>query len=334
MPLTKFPKGVSSYGVPVLGSGGQRFTGWWGVTCWFVDYDHGSDSNGGKDPTDAYKNLQTAINASGIGDVIYVRNRDQDITSTDPEYIIPASTTNWSVAEAKTHLSIIGASPVSHLAGVCGSGNMAVYLRGNATATTGPVMDWKGAFGLLENLAFHPGAVTKGGIVELTGNGTSLRSAGTVIANCLFRIDTNSDGSIYCLDNWWVTIYACTFHDCRFGIYFAGSNSTIRRSTIDSCYFRNQTATSVNTNITLSGNVTQDVVISNCVFGVNAPNYTSGANKFINATGAATGIIYNCSFCTDTAEGTSTDFTNNGIDVLDCHQARCTADSEAFAKSS
>lgn len=331
---TNFAYGLKSRGAPLEPGSGARFTGWWGTTSYFVDYDHGNDGNSGKDPTAAFQHLQTAISAAGIGDVIYVRSRDQDVTSTDPESILPASTTNWSIAQAQTHLSIIGASNVSHLAGVCGSGNMAVYLKGNATTTTGPVMDWQGAFGLIENLAFDDGAVTSGGVLKLAGNSTSLRASNTVVANCLFRKDANSGGSIYNVDNWWATIYGCTFMDCRIGIYLHGSSSTIRRVTIDSCYFRNQTATEVDMNIYASGSSTQDVLVSNCVFGVNAPNYTSGTNKFINFTAAATGIIYNCSFCTDTAEGTSSDFTNNGVDVLDCHQARCTADSEAFAKSS
>jgi parallel beta-helix repeat protein len=327
MGLTRFPHGVSSYGIPILGTG-ARYTGWWGTTSRFVDYDYGSDGNSGTEPTDAYKNLQTAIDASSIGDVIYIRNRDQDTTSTDPEYIIPASTTNWSVAEAKTHLSIIGAAPTSHLAGVCGSGNMAIYLRGNATATTGPVMDWKGAFGLIENIAWHRGAVTSGSILKLNGNSTSLRAANTVIANCLFRMDSNTGGSIYNVDNWWVTIYGCTFHDCKIGIYLHGSSSTIRRTTIDSCNFRNQTAASVDQNILVSGSSTQDVTIQNCTFGCNIPG--AGTNLFINFTATATGLVYNCAFCADTVEGTSY-MILNGVDFLDCHQARCTADSEAIA---
>lgn len=330
MPLTGFPRGVSSYGIPILGSGGARYTGWWGVTSWFVDYDHGSDGNGGKDPTDAYQNLQTAIAAAGIGDVIYVRNRDQDITSTDPETILPASTTNWSVAEAKTHLSIIGASNVGHIPSA--EALTSVILKGHATTNTTPVLDWQGAFGLIENLGFHRGASTAGGLVALTGNSTSLRAVGTVVNNCLFRLSNHAVGALYNVDNWWITVYNCVFHDCRVGVEFHGSASTIRRNSIIGCAFRNQTATSVDTNILINGSNTQDVYIADCVFACNAPNYTGGSNLYINANAAATGVIYRCNFPSDTTEGT-VGITNNGIDMIDCHQAIAVTNDESFGKA-
>ena len=327
---TNFKRGLQARGVPLEGGSGARYTGWWGVTSRFVDYDHGADGNSGIEPTSAYLNLQTAINASVIGDVIYIRNRDQDITATDPEAILPASTTNWSVAETQTHLSIIGASNVSHIP--TAETMTSVILKGHATANTTAVMDWRGAFGLLENLGFHRGASTAGGLVALTGNSTSLRALGTTIANCLFRLSNHAVGSLYNLDNWWVTVYGCVFHDCRVGIEFHGSASTVRRNSIIGCTFRNQTATSVDTNILLNGSSTQDVYIADCDFTTTAPNYSGGSNVYIRATNTATGLIVRCSFPTDTAEGTS-GITNNGIDMLDCHQLDATANSEAFGKT-
>lgn len=303
-------------GVPV--GAPARYTGWWGVDTWFVDFDHGSDSNGGAQPTEAKKYLQSAIDASALGDVIYVRNRDQDITSTDPEAITPESTTNWSIAEAKTHLSIIGAANVSHIP--TQEGQYAVYLKGQSGANTTAVMDWQGAFGLIENLAFHRGGSTAGGLLALTGNSTSLRALGTVVNNCLFRYANHTLGALYNLDNWFVTVYGCTFHNDRFGIYVHGSNTTIRRQHIERCLFRNQTATNVDTNIHMQGSSTQDVVIKDCVFACNTPNYSGGSNKFINISNAATGIVSGCQFPIDTNEGT-TSMEINGLDAVACWQA-------------
>lgn len=314
---TNFQDGLMSYGVPVLGTGPGRFDGWWG-TSRFVDYDNGDDAYAGTTPDEPYKHLQTAITAAGINDVIYIRNREQDITSTDPEYITPESTTNWTIAEADTHLSIIGASNVSHIP--TQEGQIAVYLRGS-TNTTDTVMDWSGAFGLIENLAFHRGSSTYGQLL-LNGNSTSLRALGTVVSNCLFRYDssTGSYGALRNTDNWFITVYGCTFHNDRFGVYMVGSNTTIRRVTVDSCLFRNQTATNVDTNITMSGSSSQDIVIKNCVFACNTPNYSGGTNYFINVTAAATGVVSGCQFPIDTNEGT-TSMEINGLDAVGCWQA-------------
>ena len=329
MPLTGYPSGISSFGIPVLGSGGARYTGWWGVTSWFVDYDNGSDGNGGKEPTAAYKNLQTAIDSASRGDVIYVRNRDQDIATTEPEYIIPASTTNWSIPENKPHLSIIGASNVSHIP--TQEGKVAVYLRGNATATTGPVLDINGAFSLVENLAFHRGAVTSVGIVRFNGNSTSLRALGSVLNNCLFRLYSQAGAAVYNVDNWFITVYGCEFHDCKVGVQMYGSSSTVRRVRIANCLFRNQTAASVDMNIYIHGSNGQDITIDNCTFACNAPAQGTN-NLYINIADAATGVISRCNFPSDTTEGT-VGITNNGLDIIDCHQAIAVINDEAFGKA-
>jgi len=314
MGLTHFPHGVSSMGVPVM-PGGGRFAGWWGKS-YFVDYDHGNNGNTGLEPTTAVRDPQVAINLATTNDVIYIRNRDQDITSTDPEYIIPASTTNWSTAEAQTHLSIIGASNVSHIP--TQEEHLGVALKGSST-TSSPVFTVNSAFFLLENVAFHRGSSTSGHLL-LNGNSTSLRALGSVINNCLFRLDssTGSYGALRNLDNWFVTVYGCTFHDCKFGVYMVGSNTTIRRVTVDSCLFRNQTAASVDTNITMSGSSSQDIVIKDCIFACNTP--TAGEAKFINVTSAATGVVSGCQFPIDTTEGTVS-MEINGLDAIACWQA-------------
>ena len=302
--------------------GKVRYSGLWGKSI-FVDYDHGSNDNKGLEPSDAYKDLQTAINVCSYNDVIYVRNRDQDITSTDPEYIIPASTTNWTIAEAQTHLSIIGASNVSHIpAG--GHNQLAVYLRGHGTANVTAVMDWRGAFGLIENLAFHSGSSTAGGHLALTGNSTSLRAVGTVVANCLFRMSTQAaHGGVHNTDNWWITVYGCTFHDMLFGIRMYGSLSTLRRITITNCLFRNQTAASVDTNIRLAGSNGQDILIDGCTF--TTPVGTAGDAKMIYIVDAMTGTICNCNFPIDTTEGT-VGITDNGLSQVNNNQAMWGAD--------
>ncbi len=318
MSITHFPHGIQA--TPNLG-GSSRFAGWWGKS-YFVDYDHGGAEMDGLSPDSPLSKLQTAIDLATTNDVIYIRNRDQDITSTDPEAIIPASTTNWSIAEAQTHLSIIGASNVSHIPTM--EGQYGVYLKGHATANTTAVMDWRGAFGLIENLAFHSGGSTAGGHLALTGNSTSLRALGTVVSNCLFRMSTQAaHGAVHNVDNWFITVYGCTFHDCLFGVRMAGSASTLRRITVANCLFRNQTAASVNTNIRMAGTSGQNILIDGCTF--TTPVGTAGDAKMIYIVDAMTGTICNCNFPIDTTEGT-TGITDNGLSQVNNHQAMWTAD--------
>lgn len=312
--MTTVADGLYQYGGQPVGTG-ARYTGWWGVQSWFVDYDHGNNGYTGKTPTKAKKDLQEVIDVASAGDVIYIRNRDQDVTSTDPEYITPADTNNWSTVEAThPHLSIIGASNVSHIP--TQEGQIAVYLRGS-TSTSNSVLTVNSPFILLENLAFHRGS-SDAGHVKLNGNSTSLRALGACINNCLFRMDTSAYGGVYNIDNWFTTVYGCTFHDCDFGVNHVGSSSTIRRNTIAKCWFRNQTAASCTANIQLSGSSSQNNYIVDCIFGPETP--TGGTAKFINVTAAATGIVSGCQFPIDTNEGT-TSMEINGMDAIACWQA-------------
>lgn len=322
MGFTNYPHGVTSMGIPQLGNG-ARYTSWWGVDTYFVDYDNGSDGNNGKDPTKAYKNLQTALDAMSSGDVVYVRNRDQDVSSTDGETILPASTTNWSTSASKVHLSVIGASNVSHIP--YQGGAYSVILKGTATANTTPVLDVQSGFTLVENLGFHQGGSTSGGLIALTGNSTAMRAMGSTINNCLFRLySLNSHAAIYSVDNWFITINGCDFHDCNVGVMMYGSSSTVRRSRISNCIFRTQTAASVSAGILLAGSSGQDVTISDCDFLGEIPTATdhSGISTagYIVASSAIQGTVVRCTFVSDITEFEAT-VTANGLTAVGCDQA-------------
>ena len=57
MPLTNFPGGISSFGIPILGGGGVPATV---GDVYFVNYGTGQDGNSGEDPTAALKTLSAA----------------------------------------------------------------------------------------------------------------------------------------------------------------------------------------------------------------------------------------------------------------------------------
>lgn len=69
MPLTNFPNGITSFGVPVLGAvGGIPYTG----TYWFVDPANGADGNEGTSPEFPFATLYRAVSKarSGKNDVV------------------------------------------------------------------------------------------------------------------------------------------------------------------------------------------------------------------------------------------------------------------------
>jgi hypothetical protein len=81
MGLTHFPHGVSSFGVPLIGSGfPQVFT----PNFWFVDGDQGADGNPGKDPGAPRKTMGSVFTDAQFksGDRIYLRGniREQLVT--------------------------------------------------------------------------------------------------------------------------------------------------------------------------------------------------------------------------------------------------------------
>lgn len=74
MPLSHFPYGVSSYGIPVVGAGA---TGPLTIpnalgNVWFVDATYGSNGNSGADPTQAFGTITRALTAAKAGDTIFV----------------------------------------------------------------------------------------------------------------------------------------------------------------------------------------------------------------------------------------------------------------------
>src|SRR4030042_3857713 len=71
MGLTNFPKGVSSFGIPIIGSG-PGYGMDYGSTVYFVDDKNGSDSNAGTSPEAAFDTIGAAITAANAWDVIYI----------------------------------------------------------------------------------------------------------------------------------------------------------------------------------------------------------------------------------------------------------------------
>jgi len=90
MGLTNFPKGVTSFGMPIIGSGGHFTTG----NVFFVHYTNGSDGNDGAGPTTPFKTLDWAIGkcTASQGDTIFLMEGHAE-TITTPVYFDVAGVT-------------------------------------------------------------------------------------------------------------------------------------------------------------------------------------------------------------------------------------------------
>lgn len=90
MTFTNFPKGVSSFGMPLLGGAGTLPLMGASGKVYFVDPANGSDSNSGKSPSAALDTITAAYNkcVDKAGDTIYLLN-DGNTTGSAREATLP-----------------------------------------------------------------------------------------------------------------------------------------------------------------------------------------------------------------------------------------------------
>jgi len=139
MPLTNFPNGITSFGIPVIGGGGGvPFTG----KRFFVDPVKGSDGNKGTDPKKAFSTLYKAYAActDGANDVVYLIS---DGTSASTARLskalaqsVDSTATTGTLTWAKDACHLIGITPPSvnpraRIAPPTGTYTMATFGSGN-----------------------------------------------------------------------------------------------------------------------------------------------------------------------------------------------------------
>jgi len=295
MGITKFPYGVSSWGIPQTGND-TRNLGMWGDVL-FVDGDNGSDGNAGDDPTTAKSTIGGAISAASAQDVIYVRGRGPGTDATDPQRY---AENNITIPYAKYGLAVIGTTANAVNPFYC-------QIRGSAA---GSIMTVRAPNCAIENLAFNKGSATTG-LIRLEGdNGTSTTAWGTVIANCHFRNASSiaNSGIVFNAGSY-NSIMNCEFEACQSGIFIqSGSNYPVRSPKIYNCAFRGDNDSTVaGPNISGDG-VIYEIDIKNCTFGIKP------TGTFISFSAATmTGLISDCMF-----SHTAITVSDGGTDI-DCH---------------
>lgn len=155
--LTNYPAGISSFGVPVLGSGDIVTTG----SVFFVDSTLGSDGNNGQSPTQALKTLEYAIESkvtSAKGDIVVLMPGFSEAVT---------SAIAWSADSVK--VMGVGDNPAQHL-------------LTTATANIN-LIDVTGDYNTIENIRLTSTA-TNTSVYEMLDCATT----GMMVRGCIFDL--------------------------------------------------------------------------------------------------------------------------------------------------
>jgi hypothetical protein len=290
MSYTNFPKGITSFGMPVMGMPfGMKAES----KIWFVDQEDGSDGNTGLEPSRAFKYISTAVSNATNYDVIYMLAQGYTRTDDPTPFRELTGTGNISVPYAKDNLAFIGAG---HL----GFRNrpIAPQIKGETPATTA-VVRVKAPFVHFENLAFNRGASTTGGIyAKNEGDGTD-EAMGLSIYNCYFRnlrgAGATNGGAVYVEGLWQSTISRCFFHNCRVGVYAISGTRTLTELLIENCNFGASADSNISADIYIASQGTSDWIVRDCTFNHGLPSYSGGALYYVQSTNTAdVGMVTGC----------------------------------------
>ena len=284
MGLTNYPNGVTSFGVPIIGSG--RFSSPF-ATHYFVDGDNGSDSNSGKEPSLAKKTIQAAVTAASGGDVIYIAPKSYTMATGFARYTEDVDITNTctgtGVTEGNAGMSIIGVTPL----GVA-SDFMGVRWK---HATT-HCLHTKAAATHVENIGFFCEGATYG--VQFQSDGATYTMSGG-IGSSLYNCAIKGEGGVFANSS-----DSLQFINCQFQAKYDGNVSGIiitldgtnagRRPVVRGCHFIGGNGTSMDAApIIWTGKIEDGLIADNY--------FHTGTLVQINiVTATSSGLIVNNSF--------------------------------------
>ncbi len=181
MSLTNFPNGVSSFGIPVLGSGDVVRHAYGPVL--FVDGVNGSDGNSGQSSDLAFATVQKALDTVTHRGTIYVIPQGGSTAREfSTGYAETLTTPTWnSGAPTASHVNLIGADPT-------GWGVLLTPASASATVLTLRAHNWR-----VSGFQIDPGATGNGVVFTRTGGASDANfSNHCQIDNCL--ITSGQDG--------------------------------------------------------------------------------------------------------------------------------------------
>lgn len=299
MGVTNFPNGITSFGIPVIGSG--RFSSPWG-THYFVDGDNGSDGNTGLEPSKAFSSIQKAVTVATGGDVIYIRQKGYVNGTGFGRY-----TEDVTVSQGSQTAAAVDTSANKSLIGVTQRPVPTDFLgvRWKFASATPLTNNTPGLH--IENIGFFAEAATYA--INLVNNApTTYGGTGVSIYNCAFK----GDGKIY-------AGYGCDelqIVHCRFqakydgttgGINLVGSAGQVKRPIIRDCEFIGGNANNMATAPIVGAAPWYDAVLRDLYF-----NAETDSGEYISITGTGnTGLLANV-YC-GSADISTTSFVTGDI---------------------
>lgn len=326
MPLTNFPSGVSSFGLPVFGGGG------WSMptlgTYFFVDPANGSDSNSGTDASAPLASVSAALDkaTSGKNDVIFLFGNGQASGSARQ-----STTLTWS--KDATHLigvaaptAIAGRARIAQTSGVdvsplvtvsgdgCMFANIHMF-QGYDTSEAQICLNVTGERNYFVNCHIAGMGVAEAGdhagssSLSLTGDGENTFESCTIGLDTIPRSTTNAEIDLKsaAVRNVFRNCMVLAYADNGGHLFVKadGSGDLDRFVLFDNCMFVNATnsaATSMTAAISAHASAGGHIIIKDCWLA-GAADWTAADNTVVRLCGAtpgtATGDIANIGIAQD-----------------------------------
>ena len=231
MGFSDFQNGITSYGVPIVGTG--RFSNPWS-THYFVDGDNGSDDNDGKTTESAFDTIQKAVTTARGGDVIYIRPKSYTMGTGFARYSEDVVVLNTGAASATSaplaNKSIIGVTPRTVASDFMG-------VRWTFATNTPLNVEAPGTH--IENIGFFCEGATYG--VYFEGDGATYTKAGHT-GSSLYNCAIKGEGGVFANGSDSLQIINCQFQAkydgtaCGMIITLDGTNVN-RRPVLRGCHF-------------------------------------------------------------------------------------------------
>ena len=301
MGLTNFPNGITSFGIPIMGS--NRFSNPWS-THYFVNGDVGA-SGGGLTPGTAFKTIQEAVTAMTGGDVVYIKPKTYTMGTGFARYeedVVVANTGASSAATAPlAGKSIIGVTPNTVASDFLG-------VRWKYATNTNLNVEAPGTH--IENIGFFCEGATAG--VYFEGDGATWTKGGHT-GSSLYNCAIKGEGGVLANGSDSLQIINCQFQakwdgdTCGMIITLDGTNVN-RRPVLRGCHFIGGNGTSMNSApIIWTGKVEDGLIADNY--------FHTGTTVQINiATASSSGLIVNNFFAE--ANLSTTFIVQNGMSVV------------------
>lgn len=290
--MTTFGDQVKEYGGAPVGSG--RFSSPW-ATHYFVDYDNGSASNGGKAPDKALKTIEAAKDLAVGGDVIYIRPRAYQIAQGFRRYaeditLATGGAGGSGVVDTNANMSFIGVTQRTASA----SDFLGVRWKVSGTNTVPFTVQAAGVH--IENIGFFNEGTGNTIYFQNEATGRTMNGGdGPTIYNCAFKTKgpvCNNGGDGLQIVN------------CRFQMKHDGTGTSIQldgrgtdsgaacaRNVIKGCTFMGGNANNFATSPIIIQGSHYDLVIRDCYFA-NIPD----TGDYIAFSGTNDGVVANCYF--------------------------------------